>query len=60
MDTQDRPTVDAVTAREQDLLTAIENVAARDALTEDDRHQLSFRAEILCEELRACIEGVEE
>lgn len=60
MDAADQPTVDDVTAREQRLLAAIEAVAARDALTEDDRHALSYRAEMLCAELRGCIEGVPE
>lgn len=60
MEPTDHPTVDDVAACELDLLTAIESVAARDALTDDDRHLLSYRAEMLCAELRGCIEGVPE
>jgi hypothetical protein len=54
------PTTDDVTALEQDLLTAIETVAAEGALTDDDRHLLSYEAEMLGAELRGCIEHAEE
>lgn len=54
------PTTEDVAALEQDLLTAIENVAAEGALTDDDRHLLSYEAEMLGAELRGCIEHAEE
>ncbi len=52
----DRATIDDIAATEQRFLTLIEEVAAADALTEDDRHQLSFEVEMLCTELRACVD----
>lgn len=45
-----------VTTAEQALLNRIESLAAADALTEDDRQQLSYQIELLCAELRACID----
>lgn len=45
-----------VTTAEQALLAQIETLAAADALTEDDRQQLSYQSELLCAELRACID----
>lgn len=60
MEAQDSPTAADVTDLEQDLLTLVENVAASGALTEDDRHDMSFRTEILCAELRGCIAGAPE
>jgi hypothetical protein len=50
----DDPTLESITTAEQRLLTLIERVAADGALTAGDRSQLSFRAETLCAELRAC------
>ncbi|WP_254538481.1 hypothetical protein [Halomarina litorea] len=52
----DRTKLDALAAAEQELLTIIEQVAADGALTEDDRQQMSFEAEMLVEELRACVD----
>lgn len=45
-----------VTTTEQAFLDRIETLAAIDTLTEDDRQQLSYQIEILCAELRACID----
>jgi len=50
----DDPTLESIATTEQELLTLIERMAAADALTAGDRSELSFRAGILCAELRAC------
>jgi hypothetical protein len=51
--------VEAVNALEGDLLGLIEEVSARGALTDGDRHQLSFRAETVCSELRSVLASEE-
>ena len=48
--------LDDITATEQQFLTLIEEVAAADALTEGDRHQMSYEIEMLSAELRACVD----
>ncbi|MFD1514253.1 hypothetical protein [Halomarina rubra] len=60
MEANQNPTTDDVTDLEHDLLALVEDVAASGALTEDDRHTMSFRTEVLCAELRGCIDGVPE
>lgn len=52
----DRTVLADISAIEQRFLTLIEEIAAADALTEDDRQQMSFEAEMLCTELRACVD----
>ncbi|MWG36331.1 hypothetical protein [Halomarina oriensis] len=60
MQSDNDPTQADVATLERDLLTAIENVAASGAMTEDDRHLLSYEAEMLSAELRGCIEYAPE
>lgn len=57
---ESQPTEADVSDIEQDLLTVIEQVAAADAMTDDDRHLLSYEAEMLGAELRGCIEYASE
>lgn len=57
---RDSKTDDAITdeiaTTEQQFLALIEEAAADGAITEDDRHDMSYRIEMLSAELRACAE----
>jgi hypothetical protein len=46
-----------ITDTEQRFLHIIEDLAADDTLTEDDRDQMGFEIGILSAELRACVDS---
>ncbi len=51
--------MEEITDAEQRFLHIIEDLAADDTLTEDDRDQMGFEIGVLSAELRACVDSSE-
>ncbi|PSP97110.1 hypothetical protein BRC94_10820 [Halobacteriales archaeon QS_5_70_17] len=54
--TTNDPMTEEISTTERQFLALVEEAAAEGTITEDDRHDMSYRIEMLSAELRACAE----